>query len=176
MVFGQTDGQDAVWPGEELQCATGVAIIEQRLGVSVAKQADGVSDAQKKRFEIMHRRIVESRQHSTMMRGLVHKTDYFFLGPSAWMLVREKFDFDGYELSRACVRTGGSQNTLAIQLREEESEGNIASLIQIPASGRFPYEKDVLKGDLSPSKSESAVVPEEEDGNTEVSLTGRNGL
>jgi hypothetical protein len=131
----------------------------------------GVSNSQKKRFELMHRRIVRSRQHSTMKSRLVHKKDYFFLGPCTWMLVKEKFDFDGYELSRTCVQTGGAQNTLAIQLREEESEGNIASLIEIPASGRFPYEKVVLKGDSS-SNSTSAVVLEEEDGNTEVSKPG----
>jgi hypothetical protein len=135
-----------------------------------AAKDGGVSDVQKKRFELMHRRIVRSRQHSTMKPGLVHKKDYFFLGPSTWMLVKEKFDFDGYELSRTCVETGGSQNTLAIQLREEESEGNIASLIDIPASGRFPYEKAVLKGETS--SSASAVVPEEEDGNTEVRMAG----
>ena len=83
------------------------------------------------------------------------------------MLVKEKFDFDGYELSRSCVRTSGGLSTLAIQLREEESEGDVGSLIYIPASGRFPYEKVLLKGDSS-SPSTSAIVPEEEDGTTEV--------
>lgn len=139
-------------------------------GKSAAASSVGVSDVQKKRFELMHRRIVRSRQHSTMKPGLVHTKDYFFLGSSTWMLVKEKFDFDGYELSRSCVQTGGgsSQNNLAIQLREEESDGNIATLIGIPASGRFPYEKVIRKGDST--LSTSAIVPEEEDGNnTEVS-------
>lgn len=134
---------------------------------AVAAKAGGstVSDVQKKRFEMMHRRIVQSRQQSTMKPGLVHKKDYFFLGPSAWMLVKEKFDFDGYELPRPCVPSGSSQSTLAIQLYTEESEGSVATLIEIPASGRFPYEKVAAKAE---SSSASAIVPEDEDGNTEV--------
>lgn len=129
------------------------------------KKPIGVSDVQKKRFESMHRRIVQNRQQSTMKAGLVHKKDFFFLGPSAWMLVKEKFDFDGYELSRPVVPTGNSQNPVAIQLREEESDGNVVNLIEIPGSGRFAYEKFVSKTDSSIA---SAIVPEDEDGNVEV--------
>ena len=123
-------------------------------------KAGGVSDVQKKRFELMHRKIVQNRQQSTMKNGLVHKKDYFFLGPSAWMLVKEKFDFDGYELSRPVISAPNTRNTIAIQLREEESEG-FASTIRIPASGRFAYEKTMTK--LDSNTSLSAIVPDDDD-------------
>ena len=127
----------------------------------------GVTDVQKKRFELMHRRIVQNRQQSTMKHGLVHKKDYFFLGPSAWMLIKEKFDFDGYELSRPVVPAPNTRNTIAIQLRDEESESYVSSLIRIPASGRFAYEKVISTLDSS-SNSLSAIVPDDVDANDEV--------
>jgi hypothetical protein len=118
------------------------------------------AERQKKRFEQLHLRMATKRQQSNMKQGMVHKNDYFFLGPSSWMLVKEKFDFDGHELGRSCVSTGSSQNTLAIKLQPEESEDNKPLLIDIPASGRFAYEKVLPKEE----SSKSAVVPEEEDG------------
>lgn len=126
-----------------------------------------VSDVQKKRFELLHRKIVQNRQQSTMKHGLVHKKDFFFLGPSAWMLVKEKFDFDGYELSRPVVPTPNTRNTIAIQLRDEESEGYVSSLISIPLSGRFAYEKVISRLDSS-NNSLSAIVPDDEDANDET--------
>ncbi len=148
-----------------------VNVVEREVSSDDDEEAkpNGISDVQKKRFDLMHRRISRSRQQSTMRPGLVHKKDYFFLGPCAWMLVKEKFDFDGYELSRPVVPTGTSQNTLAIQLRKEESVGNSITLIDIPVSGRFPYENVVSKSD---SLNPSAIVPEDEDGNIEVSGQG----
>lgn len=127
-------------------------------------------DIQKKRFELMHRKIVQNRQQSTMKHGLVHKKDFFFLGPSAWMLVKEKFDFDGYELSRPVVPAPNTRNTIAIQLRDEESEGYVSTLIRIPASGRFPYEKVISRLDSS-NNSLSAIVPDDDDANDEVCWT-----
>lgn len=123
-----------------------------------------VLEVQKKRFDLMHRRIRENQRQSTMKPGLVHARDFFFLGPGAWALVKEKFDFDGYELARPVV--AGPQNTLAIQLMEEESEGNKATMITIPPSGRFPYERVAAEAG---SATALAIVPEDEDGNNESS-------
>ena len=131
-----------------------------------AKRLSGVSEVQKRRFENMHRRMLRNREQSTMKQGLVHQKDFFFLGPSAWMLVKEKFGFDGYELSRPCVPTGNSRNTLAVKLRATESEGGVSTLIEIPASGRFAYEKVIPSAGVS---TRSAIVPEDDDGNNEVS-------
>jgi len=127
-----------------------------------------VSDLQKKRFELMHRRIGETQQQqSTMKPGLIHARDFFFLGPGAWALVKEKFDFDGYELVRPVVLN--PQSTLAIQLLQEESDGDTATLIDIPASGRFPYERITTKFDSTTTTTTALViVPEEEDGHNEV--------
>jgi hypothetical protein len=122
-----------------------------------------IAERSKKRFSLLHSRMARNRQQPIMRRGLAHQRDYFFLGPSAWMLVKEKFGFDGYELSRSCVFTGTSQNTVAIQLEAAESEDDKPMLIDIPPSGRFAYEKVVLKQE--PKKS--AIVPEE-DGSNEV--------
>ena len=128
-------------------------------------KASGVSVNQKKRFELMHRRIVQNRQQSTMKHGLVHKKDYFFLGPSAWMLIKEKFDFDGYELSRPVVSAPNTRNTIAVQLRDEESDGYLSAYIRIPASGRFAYEKVMAR--LDSNSSLSAIVPDDDDDATE---------
>jgi hypothetical protein len=124
-----------------------------------------VSDVQRKRFDLMHRsRIRETQQQmSTMKPGLVHARDFFFLGPGAWALVKEKFDFDGYELPRPVVPS--PQNTLAIQLMEEESERNTSTLIDIPPSGRFAYECITAEAGSAASLT---IVPEDEEGNAEV--------
>lgn len=127
------------------------------------------AERQKKRFEQLHLRMATKKSSatttmSTMKKGMVHKVDYFFLGPSSWMLVKEKFDFDGYELARSCV--SASLNTLAIKLHAEESEDNKALLIDIPASGRFAYEKVIPKEE--PSKSD--IVPQEVEGTPDESL------
>jgi hypothetical protein len=127
-------------------------------------------ERQKKRFEKLHLQMARNRQQSVMRSGLTHMKDYFFLGPSAWMLVEEKFGFDGHELGRSCVFTGTGNNVLAIQLQETEVEENQSRLIPIPASGRFAYEKIV------PSESTSAIttdiVPEveEDEGNASASV------
>jgi hypothetical protein len=125
-----------------------------------------VLEVQKKRFDLMHRRIRENQRQSIMKPGLVHARDFFFLGPGAWALVKEKFDFDGYELARPVVPS--PQNTLAIQMMQEESEGNTATMICIPPSGRFPYERVTAEAS---SATASAIVPEDEDGKNEVCLT-----
>lgn len=103
-------------------------------------EEDPADDQQKKRFEKLHLRMSKNRQDGTMKNGLEHTKDYFFLGASAWLLVKEKFGFDGYELERVCVTNTGS-NSLDIKLKLEESNGTTPTLITIPASGRFAYEK-----------------------------------
>lgn len=124
-------------------------------------------DRQKERFEKMHLQMARNRQQSVMRSGLTHTKDYFFLGPSAWMLVKEKFGFDGHELGRYCVFTGTGNNVLAIQLQESEVEENQSRLIPIPASGRFAYENIVPSESINASTSD--IVPEEEEeGNASV--------
>ena len=103
-----------------------------------------------------------------MKAGLIHTRDYFFLGPSAWMLVKEKFGYDGYEICRCCQKVAREEGGRGIEialLPEEKndnsdnnnnnamsttSSGSITSLeddttrltsMIIPPSGRFPYEK-----------------------------------
>jgi hypothetical protein len=139
--------------------------VEREVSSSDDEDSSGNNtERQKKRFELLHLRMSRNREQSTMKQGLVHEQDYFFLGPSTWMLVKEKFGFDGYELVRSCVSTGTNQNALAIQLQAEESEDNKPMLIDVPASGRFAYEKVVPKED----SNKSAIVPEEDDGINEV--------
>jgi hypothetical protein len=121
-------------------------------------------ERRKKRFEQLHRRIARSRERSSMKPGLMHERDYFFLGSSAWMLVKEKFGFDGYEIARPCVAKETS--LLAIELQPEESEDNKPTLVEIPASGRFAYEKNIPAEE--PSKT--AVVPEEEGHNVSIRI------
>jgi hypothetical protein len=142
--------------------------VEREVSSSDDDDDDGDSnlsaaERSKKRFSLLHSRMARNMQQSIMRRGLAHKRDYFFLGPSSWMLVKEKFGFDGYELSRSCVFTGTSQNTVAVQLEAAESEDDKPMVIDIPPSGRFAYEKVVPQQE--PIKS--AIVPEE-DGSNEV--------
>jgi hypothetical protein len=124
-------------------------------------------EIQKKRFEKLHLQT-RNRKQSVMRSGLTHTKDYFFLGPSAWMLVKEKFGFDGHELGRYCVFTGTGNHVLAIQLQEPEVEEHQSRLIPIPPSGRFAYEK-IVPTESSISASTSDIVPEEEEeGNASV--------
>ena len=111
---------------------------------------------QKKRFERLHRKMARSQQKSVMRSGMVHMEDYFLLGPSAWMLVKEKFGFDGIELARPCVLWGPHRLHLAIRLEEGESE---RKAILIPDTGRFQYERVLSNG----ATNSSDIVPEEEE-------------
>jgi hypothetical protein len=109
-----------------------------------------------------YRRISENSETTKMKPDLLHTQDYFFLGPSAWMLVKEKFGYDGYEISRCCKkvvqqRTGGQgriavallpgeENTLSTCGNSSNNESeqhniNLLSSTIVPLSGRFPYEK-----------------------------------
>ena len=98
----------------------------------------------------------ENPETTRMKPGLIHARDYFFLGPSAWMIIKEKFGYDGYEISRCCKKvfsqTGqcriavallpGEENTqpLSVGYNEDEMITRLQSTI-LPLSGRFPYEK-----------------------------------
>lgn len=145
----------------------------------------GPAETQKRRFEQMHQRMIHNREDFVLKPGLEHTQDYFFLGPNAWMLVKEKFDFDGCELQGQCVRLSNNTNTntntsaLAIQL---PGTATVPTLIPIPASGRFPYESVIPKTQATTTAAMEAttttamtmtnIVPEEDDddGTNEVSI------
>jgi hypothetical protein len=129
-----------------------------------------------RKIEFLLRAVAENNKKSQtattntktkMKSGLIHTRDYFFLGPSAWMLVKEKFGYDGYEICRCCKKVSSGRGIEIALLPEEKnkinnnnnnniamstttSSGSISSLedettrltsIIIPPSGRFPYEK-----------------------------------
>lgn len=124
------------------------------------------ADRTKRRFERLHRKMAMSRQKFIMRKGLQHKRDFYFLGPSAWMLVKEKFGFDGHEIGRECTFAGDSQNVVAIKLLTEEVEDNKATLISIPLSGRFAYEKVIAKAETGAALD--IVSEEDEEGGDSV--------
>jgi hypothetical protein len=125
------------------------------------------TDRTKRRFQRLHRKMAMSRQKSIMKKGLQHKRDFFFLGPSAWMLIKEKFGFDGHEIGRECTFTGDSQNVVAIKLLTEEVEDNKETLISIPLTGRFAYEKVIAKAETGTALD--IVSEEDEEGGDSVS-------
>lgn len=99
-----------------------------------------------------YRRVSENPETTKMKPDLLHTLDYFFLGPSAWMLVKEKFGYDGYEISRCCKKVvqqqtaGQGRIAVALLPGEERNDGeqhniNLFSSTVVPLSGRFPYEK-----------------------------------
>jgi hypothetical protein len=99
-----------------------------------------------------YRRVSENPETTKMKPGLLHTLDYFFLGPSAWMLVKEKFGYDGYEISRCSKKVvqqriaGQGRIAVALLPGEERNDGeqnntNLLSSTVVPLSGRFPYEK-----------------------------------
>lgn len=136
--------------------------------VSSSDEEAPIEDQHQKRLEKLHDRMAKNRSEGVMKAGLEHMKDYFFLGPSAWMLLKEKFGSDGYELARPCVATGSSQNPLAIQLQPEESVGSTAMLINIPPSGRFANEKIMLNHAILSQRH--VLVPDEDKGASGVRL------
>ncbi|CAJ1966950.1 unnamed protein product [Cylindrotheca closterium] len=123
-------------------------------------EEDPAEDQQKKMFEKLHLRMAKNLQEGKIMSELEHTKDYFFLGASAWLLVKEKFGFDGLELERPCV-TNAANGSLEIQLKLEESNGTTPKLITIPPSGRFAYEK-VMSSKVS---NTVAIISEGTNGN-----------
>lgn len=88
---------------------------------------------------------------------LAHGEDYFLLGPSAWLLVKEKFGSDEVELGRPCVFHNTEESLLAVAMDQPQngSSNTAASssqnkqLIPIPPAGYFPYGRLIkdLEGD-----------------------------
>ena len=100
------------------------------------------------------------KQHSSpdscpIRRDLKHGVDFFLLGANAWMLLREKFGFDGIEIGRPCVFHSTEESTLAVSLDRHPNVGSNGStagqshLVPVPPAGFFPYETLVadLEGD-----------------------------
>ena len=83
-----------------------------------------------------------------------HEKDYFFLGPSAWILVREKFGFDGCTIQRSCVFAGQNQSEVAIQLLAGEYAPGKSSVIIVPPSGRFSFERSLEQPQPKPDSIE----------------------
>jgi len=110
-----------------------------------------------------HRSIPENPETIKLKPGLVHTKDYFFLGKSAWLLVKEKFGYDGYEICRSCKNavTGNfGQGVIAVALlpgeetvppSTDDEQTKILQSTVLPVSGRFQYEK------LIPSNFDSDV-------------------
>ena len=138
---------------------------DKGVGPAVGVNSNGESNPQeydidqsKQNISEYYRRISKNSETTKMRPGLVHTKDYFFLGPSAWLLVKEKFGFDGYEISRCCRKAAIGQGRIEVALLPgEESNGNSSEANQtltsnnlistaVPLSGRFPYEK-VFKKD-----------------------------
>jgi hypothetical protein len=103
--------------------------------------------------------------HGVALRAdLKHGIDYFLLGPSAWLLVKEKFGFDK-EIGRPCVSTTTNDNTLSVAVYTQQPANGGApnnqaaqhSLIPIPPAGYFHYQQ--LLSDLE-GDSEETFLPQ----------------
>jgi hypothetical protein len=109
----------------------------------------------------MNKNAIQSRQHSSnsslrIRLTMEHEKDYFLLGPSAWMLVKEKFGFDGYEIQRSCVFAGQNQNEVAIQMLDGENAQD--PLIIVPPSGRFSFERALQQDNASDIKVRGSIA------------------
>ena len=103
--------------------ASPTSVDEKGVGPSADASSSGESNPQeydidqsKQNITEYYRRISKNSDTTKMRPGLVHTKDYFFLGPSAWLLVKEKFGFDGYEISRCCRKAAIGQGRIEIAL------------------------------------------------------------
>ena len=90
-----------------------------------------------------------------------HGEDYFLLGPSVWLLLKQKFGTDDIELGRPVVFHNAEQSTLAVALDPQPQNGSSTAnspsqnkqLIPIPPGGHFPYKQLIedLEGDSQES-------------------------
>ena len=139
-------------------CTTDENAAAENNGNKKRDNHSSLSDIEKSKMRIneFHRRTIENPETTQMKPGLLHTRDYFFLGPSAWMLVKNKFGYDGYEICRRCkkIEPQPGQERIAVALLPAEEnkppvslggngdENTITFLSTIiPLSGRFPYEK-----------------------------------
>ncbi len=156
--------------------ASPTSVDEKGVGPSADASSSGESNPQeydidqsKQNITEYYRRISKNSDTTKMRPGLVHTKDYFFLGPSAWLLVKEKFGFDGYEISRCCRKAAIGQGRIEIALLpgEESNENsgeanrnlmsnNLVSTA-VPLSGRFPYEKVFEKDNNTVSFADSII-------------------
>ena len=167
--------------------------------IPTQQQQQQQHSAAKAKLEELHRRRMQQNGHHhnndnttkkaaatkiKMKPGLVHTKDYFFLGPSAWTLVKEKFGFDEYEICRSCCKAAATtatssptavlpdddptstisnnnnlgQGSIAIQLLPSEATTN-KRMIEIPPQGRFPYETIIPKFNNNGNDDHDDVVP-----------------
>lgn len=96
-----------------------------------------------------------------LRNDMTHGEDFFLIGPSVWLLLKQKFGTDDVELGRPVVFHSAEQSTLAVALDPEPANGSSTTksssqnkqLIPIPPGGHFPY-KQLIK-DLEGDSQES---------------------
>lgn len=78
---------------------------------------------------------------SSLRPNLQHRKDYVLLGPSAWQMVKRRFGCD-MEIRRKLTVAGTSdRTTLSVVMEDADlAKGTPALLVEIPPTGRFPYE------------------------------------
>ena len=96
----------------------------------------------------------------SLRTDLKHGVDYFLLGPSAWLLVKEKFGYDK-EIGWPCVYHSTNESTLSVAIGAiggaSTNQAAHQNFIPIPPAGYFPYQQ--LLSDLE-GDSEEAFVPQ----------------
>lgn len=90
-----------------------------------------------------------------LRNGLKHGEDFFLLGPSAWMLVNQKFGSDGVVLARPCVHHSAAESSIAVAIDKKKVASHF--LVPIPPSGHFPYATMIAEHE---GDSEESFLPQ----------------
>jgi ubiquitin carboxyl-terminal hydrolase 4/11/15 len=98
-----------------------------------------------------------------LLPGILHEVDFYFLGPSAWLLTKQKF---GHDAEIKCPVQIKHHNVLAVEIEKDNS-------VLIPPTGRFRYEQSLnaqsgfvairrFPGNVSDDDSTNMIVGDDE--------------
>ena len=97
---------------------------------------------------------------SPLRHDLQHETDFYLLGPNAWLLIQSKFGND-FEIARSCTfvqQDAGTSLAVIIVVLDQQKQRQQQQqqvVVPIPPTGRFCYESVVALTNQGNSNSNS---------------------
>ncbi|KAL7566209.1 hypothetical protein ACA910_011279 [Epithemia clementina (nom. ined.)] len=114
----------------------------------------------------------------SLRKDLIHEQHFYLVGSQAWLLLSQKFGYT--HVCSAVVRVHKTNDSkLAVDLFSDDSSFSIVSngqesLIPIPASGRFPYERSLEFPSLAEASTDTMKNPQDDEDDGKGPETGVN--
>ena len=110
-------------------------LLEWEHAVSSSSDEEGLEDGDKK----IKAKKSTPPASAPLRSNLQHGEDFLLLGPSAWMLLSQKFGSDNIELPKPVIYHEPFESKLAVEIEKPSSSSAAPKVVEIPAGGHFHY-------------------------------------